>query len=179
MVDQLARPKDKAEIYWFSEQPYGHVGNEDLEQFDSGRLGFPNTFFDPHKASILYNEYHEQYALADEGGLRRYHVKRAPRFLLVHEAFSQSGRRRYLQAHQERQDCHPRQRNRHQRPHPHGRGNRHAGLLLRWPHHLRIRTRHRGRNPAGRHRPHREPCPLRRGPRPNHQVLDRAGPLPL
>ena len=24
MVDQLARPKDKVEVYWFSEQPYGH-----------------------------------------------------------------------------------------------------------------------------------------------------------
>ena len=68
MVDQLARPKDTAEIYWFSEQPYGHVGNEDLEKYDSGRLGFPNTYFDPHKASILYNQYHEQYALADEVG---------------------------------------------------------------------------------------------------------------
>ena len=68
MVDQLARPKDKAEIYWFSEQPYGHVGDADLEKYDSGRLGFPNTYFDPHKASILYNQYHEQYALADEVG---------------------------------------------------------------------------------------------------------------
>ena len=44
MVEQLTRPKDKAEIYWFSEQPYGHVGDQDLEQYDSGRLGFPNTF---------------------------------------------------------------------------------------------------------------------------------------
>ena len=68
MVDQLARPKDKAEIYWFSEQPYGHVGDQDLEKYDSGRLGFPNTYFDPHKASILYNQYHEQYVLADEVG---------------------------------------------------------------------------------------------------------------
>ena len=38
MVDQLARPKDKAEIYWFSEQPYGHVSNEDLEQFDFSKV---------------------------------------------------------------------------------------------------------------------------------------------
>ena len=66
MVDQLARPKEHTEIYWFSEQPYGHVTDEDIAQYDSGRLGFPNTFFDPERASILYNQYHEQYQLADE-----------------------------------------------------------------------------------------------------------------
>jgi alkanesulfonate monooxygenase SsuD/methylene tetrahydromethanopterin reductase-like flavin-dependent oxidoreductase (luciferase family) len=60
--------KDKVEIFWFSEQPYGHVGDTDLEQYESGRLGFPNTYFDPEKAHVLYNEYHEQYALADEVG---------------------------------------------------------------------------------------------------------------
>ena len=68
MVDQLARPKDKVEIYYFTEQAYGHVTDQDLEQYESGRLGFPNTYFDPEKAHILYNEYHEQYALADEVG---------------------------------------------------------------------------------------------------------------
>ena len=60
--------KDRIEVFWFSEQPYGHVTDEDLEAYESGRLGFPNTFFDPHKAHILYNQYHEQYAWADEVG---------------------------------------------------------------------------------------------------------------
>ena len=60
--------KDTIEVFWFSEQPYAHVTDADLEQYDSGRLGFPNTFFDPHKAHELYNQYHEQYALADEVG---------------------------------------------------------------------------------------------------------------
>ena len=41
MVQQLARPKDHVEVYWFSEQPYGHVTDADLEQYESGRLGFP------------------------------------------------------------------------------------------------------------------------------------------
>jgi alkanesulfonate monooxygenase SsuD/methylene tetrahydromethanopterin reductase-like flavin-dependent oxidoreductase (luciferase family) len=68
MVEQLARPKDKVEVYWFSEQPYGYVTDADLEQYNSGRLGFPNTYFDPAKANVLYNQYHEQYALADEVG---------------------------------------------------------------------------------------------------------------
>ena len=39
-----------------------------LSQYDTGRLGFPNTHFDPGKAHVLYNEYHDQYALADEVG---------------------------------------------------------------------------------------------------------------
>ena len=60
--------KDTIEVFWFSEQPYAHVTDADLEQYDSGRLGFPNTFFDPEKAHELYNQYHEQYALADEVG---------------------------------------------------------------------------------------------------------------
>jgi len=55
-------------FYWFSEQAYGHVTNEDLEKYDSGRLDFPNTYFDPQKAHHLYNECHEQYAWADELG---------------------------------------------------------------------------------------------------------------
>ncbi len=60
--------KDKIEIYWFSEQPYGHVTEEEVEKYDSGRLGFPNSHFDPVKAHELYNQYHEQYAHADEVG---------------------------------------------------------------------------------------------------------------
>ena len=60
--------KDKIDVFWFSEQPYAHVTDEDLEKFDSGRLGFPNTYFDPVKAHKLYNQYHEQYVLADEVG---------------------------------------------------------------------------------------------------------------
>ena len=68
MAEQLRRPTDTVEVYWFSEQPYGHVTDADLEKYDSGRLGFPNSHFDPEKAHVLYNEYHEQYALADEVG---------------------------------------------------------------------------------------------------------------
>ena len=60
--------KEQIEVFWFSEQAYGHVTEEDLGKYDSGRLGFPNTYFDPEKAHVLYNQYHEQYALADEVG---------------------------------------------------------------------------------------------------------------
>ena len=60
---------EKLEVYWLSQQPYTHVTDEDLEKYDSGRLAFPNTYFDPKKAHALYNEYHEQYAFADEVGV--------------------------------------------------------------------------------------------------------------
>ena len=60
--------KDTVDVYWFSEQPYSYVTDEDLEKYDSGRLGFPNSYFDPQKAHALYNQYHEQYVLADEVG---------------------------------------------------------------------------------------------------------------
>ena len=68
MVGQLARPKDKLEVYWFSQHAYGHITEKDVETYDSGRLGFPNTYFDPEKAHVLYNQYHEQYAFVDEVG---------------------------------------------------------------------------------------------------------------
>ena len=60
--------KDTVEVFWFSEQPFGFITAEDVEKYDSGRLGFPNTYFDPQKAHVLYNQYHEQYAIADEVG---------------------------------------------------------------------------------------------------------------
>ena len=60
--------KENVEVFWFSEQPYGHVSDDDIAKYDSGRLGFPNTHFDPLKAHVLYNQYHEQYSFADEVG---------------------------------------------------------------------------------------------------------------
>jgi alkanesulfonate monooxygenase SsuD/methylene tetrahydromethanopterin reductase-like flavin-dependent oxidoreductase (luciferase family) len=56
------------EVYWFSEQPYGYVTEDDLAPYESGRMHFPNTNFDPQKAHVLYNNYHDQYAWADEVG---------------------------------------------------------------------------------------------------------------
>ena len=56
------------EVFWFSEQPYGHVTEDDIEGYESGRMHFPNTMFDPIKAHELYSNYHDQYALADQVG---------------------------------------------------------------------------------------------------------------
>ena len=61
--------KDKVEVFFHSQQPYIHINEEDISQYNSGRLDFPNTYFDPEKAHHLYNQYHEQYAMADEAGL--------------------------------------------------------------------------------------------------------------
>ena len=60
---------DSVQVFFHTQQPYIHVSGEDLEKYPSGRLDFPNTYFDPGKAHVLYNQYHEQYAWADEAGL--------------------------------------------------------------------------------------------------------------
>jgi alkanesulfonate monooxygenase SsuD/methylene tetrahydromethanopterin reductase-like flavin-dependent oxidoreductase (luciferase family) len=62
------KESDMVDVYWFSEQPYGYVTEDDLAPYESGRMHFPNTNFDPEKAHVLYNNYHEQYAWADEVG---------------------------------------------------------------------------------------------------------------
>ncbi len=49
---------DQVEVFFPSQQPYVHVKEEDVSQYDCGRRGFPNTFFDPEKAHVLYNHYH-------------------------------------------------------------------------------------------------------------------------
>ena len=43
MVDQLARPNYKVEVYWFSEHPNAYVRDEDLEKYDATRFWFPNS----------------------------------------------------------------------------------------------------------------------------------------
>ena len=109
-------PKTRWKFTGFSEQPQGYVSDAQLEQFDSGRLGFPNTFFDPDKAHILYNEYHDQYALADEVGFDGIMTNEPPRRLLVRKARGEPGRRRHRQGNQAGQDRHSGQRHCSQRP---------------------------------------------------------------
>ncbi len=65
----MPETRDTIELYFHSQQPYTYVKEEDISQYKSGRLDFPNTHFDPEKAHVLYNQYHEQYALADEEGI--------------------------------------------------------------------------------------------------------------
>ena len=67
-TEQKTKHQEKVEIYWFSEQPNGYVTEDDIAPYPSGKLDFPNTYFNPQKAHVLYNQYHEQYAFADEVG---------------------------------------------------------------------------------------------------------------
>ena len=60
--------KDQVEVFFHSQQPYTYVEEDDLKNYPS-RIHFPNDRFDPKKAVQLYNQYHEQYAWADESGL--------------------------------------------------------------------------------------------------------------
>ena len=60
--------KETVDFFYFTEQPYSVVTEEDLNQYPSGRLDFPNTHFDPEQGIKLYNQYHEQYASADQAG---------------------------------------------------------------------------------------------------------------
>ena len=116
MVEQLARPKDKAEIYWFSEQAYGAVGDQDLEKYKSGRLDFPNTYFDPEKAHVMYNEYHEQYALADEVGFDGIMTNEHHASYWCMKPSGKPRRCRHSQGHEERQDRNLGERYRGHRP---------------------------------------------------------------
>jgi hypothetical protein len=61
--------KQQVEVFFHSQQPYTYVQDADLAQYPSGRLDFPNRYFDPVQAHALYNQYHEQYAWADEVGV--------------------------------------------------------------------------------------------------------------
>ena len=52
--------QQQVEVFFHSQQPYTSVQEADLAQYPSGRLDFPNRYFDPVQAHALYNQYHEQ-----------------------------------------------------------------------------------------------------------------------
>ena len=60
--------KDQVEVFFHTQQPYTHISEDELAKYDA-RINVPNTYFDPQKAHVLYNQYHEQYAWADEVGI--------------------------------------------------------------------------------------------------------------
>ena len=72
------------EVYWFSEQPYGHVTEDDLAPYESGRMHFPNTNFDPEKAHVLYSNYHDQYAWTVIKKLRYVKKDLKPGYILIY-----------------------------------------------------------------------------------------------
>ncbi len=60
--------KDHVEVFFHTQQPYTYITEDELAKYDA-RINVPNTYFDPQKAHTLYNQYHEQYAWADEVGI--------------------------------------------------------------------------------------------------------------
>ena len=41
--------KDKVEVFFHSQQPYIHINEEDISQYNSGRLDFPEHLLRPGK----------------------------------------------------------------------------------------------------------------------------------
>ena len=68
MVEQLARPRTSLKSTGFPSSPTVRSTTKTWKSTIPGAWDFPNTYFNPEKAHVLYNEYHEQYALADEVG---------------------------------------------------------------------------------------------------------------
>ena len=56
------------EVYYFTEMPYAEFPESEAEKYPSMRLTFPNTYFDPNKASHLFKRYLDEYQYAEEVG---------------------------------------------------------------------------------------------------------------
>ncbi len=56
------------DVYYFTEMPYAEFDEREAEKYPSMRLTFPNSYFDPNKASTLFRNYFDQYQWAEEVG---------------------------------------------------------------------------------------------------------------
>ena len=56
------------DVYFFTEMPYAEFDEREAEKYPSMRLTFPNAYFDPHKANVLFRNYYDQYQWAEEVG---------------------------------------------------------------------------------------------------------------
>lgn len=56
------------DVYFFTEMPYAEFDEREAEKYPSMRLTFPNTYFDPGKANVLFQHYFDQYQWAEEVG---------------------------------------------------------------------------------------------------------------
>ena len=56
------------DVYYFTEMPYAEFPESEAEKYPSMRLTFPNTYFDPDKASYLFKRYLDEYEYAEEVG---------------------------------------------------------------------------------------------------------------
>ena len=49
------------DVYFFTEMPYAEFDEREAANYPSMRLTFPNTYFDPRKANVLFRNYYDQY----------------------------------------------------------------------------------------------------------------------
>ncbi len=56
------------DVYFFTEMPYAEFDEREAANYPSMRLTFPNTYFDPQKAHVLFRNYYDQYQWAEEVG---------------------------------------------------------------------------------------------------------------
>jgi alkanesulfonate monooxygenase SsuD/methylene tetrahydromethanopterin reductase-like flavin-dependent oxidoreductase (luciferase family) len=56
------------DVYFFTEMPYAEFDEREAANYPSMRLTFPNTYFDPRKAHVLFRNYYDQYQWAEEVG---------------------------------------------------------------------------------------------------------------
>ena len=58
------------DVYYFTEMPYHYITDELAEQWPSLRLTFPNSYFDPNKATDLFKRYLDEFQYAEEIGFQ-------------------------------------------------------------------------------------------------------------
>jgi alkanesulfonate monooxygenase SsuD/methylene tetrahydromethanopterin reductase-like flavin-dependent oxidoreductase (luciferase family) len=64
----MAKEPIMVDVYFFTEMPYAEFDEREAANYPSMRLTFPNTYFDPHKANVLFRNYYDQYQWAEEVG---------------------------------------------------------------------------------------------------------------
>lgn len=58
------------DVYYFTEMPYHYIGDDLADQYPSLRLTFPNSYFDPNKATDLFKRYLDEFQYAEEAGFQ-------------------------------------------------------------------------------------------------------------
>ena len=56
------------DVYYFTEMPYAEFAEEIVDDYPSMRLTFPNSYFDPNKASDLFKRYLDEFQYAEDVG---------------------------------------------------------------------------------------------------------------
>ena len=167
-------------LYWFSEMPH-HVFDEGEDlKYPAMRLEMPNTYFDREVAAHQLPPLLRRARPGRRGRLRRADDQRAPQHAVMlgrldHDVGGDPGPPD--EAGEDRADGqHPADPG---QPDHGRRADRDGRPDLRRADHQRLRARHRRRDLVGEREPGPQPRALRGVPRPDHQVLDRAGAVPL